>query len=70
MTTARKKLKKKISKRREKSAKVTSAVVTVRISDEEKERFDGVMRNLNVKHYSDAMRMALHMVHFQQLSVC
>jgi len=57
--TAARSLKKKTSKRN-KSA--MSTVVTVRISDEEKERIDGIMMNLDIKRYSDVMRMALHMV--------
>jgi predicted transcriptional regulator len=38
------------------------SVVTVRISDEEKERIDEIMRNLQISRYSDVMRMALHML--------
>ena len=41
---------------------VTSSVITVRISDGEKERIDNVMMDLDIKRYSDVMRMALHMV--------
>jgi predicted transcriptional regulator len=42
------------------------SVVTVRISDEEKDRIDEIMRNLDIKRYSDVMRLALHMVKRQQ----
>jgi hypothetical protein len=63
MATARKKLKKKPAKRTLKSGKpVLSTVVTVRLSDGEKERIDEIMANLDIKRYSDVMRMALHMV--------
>jgi hypothetical protein len=69
MTTARKKIKKKLSKRKVTTdeARVIS-VVTVRISDEEKERIDEIMRDLDVKHYSDIMRMAFQMTKLQHLS--
>jgi hypothetical protein len=63
MATAKRTYKKKTMKRAIKSAHPTVlSVVTVRISDEEKERIDNVMRNLDIKRYSDMMRMALHMV--------
>ena len=39
-------------------------VVTVRISDDEKVRIDEIMKNLDIKHYSDVMRLALQMVKF------
>jgi hypothetical protein len=68
MATARKNCKKKSSRRSVKSDKVpTLSVVTVRISDEEKKRIDEIMRNLDIKRYSDVMRMALHMVKRQQI---
>ena len=69
MTTARKKIKNKLSKRKVTTdeARVIS-VVTVRISDEEKERIDEIMRNLNVTRYSDIMKMALQMMKLQHLS--
>jgi len=68
MATARKYCRKKLTKRSEKSDKVpVLSVVTVRISDEEKERIDEIMRNLDIKRYSDVMRMALHMVKRQQV---
>jgi hypothetical protein len=41
-------------------------VVTVRISDEEKSRIDTIMRDLDIKRYSDMMRMALRMVTVQE----
>ena len=67
MATARKNYKKKLPKRSVKSDKATTlSVVTVRISDEEKERIDEIMRNLDIKRYSDVMRLALHMVKRQQ----
>lgn len=62
MATARNNYKKKPSKRNLKSGKaVMSSVVTFRISDEEKERIDEIMMNLDIKRYSDVMRMALQM---------
>jgi hypothetical protein len=69
MATARKNYKKKSSRRRVRSVKAaTISVVTVRISDEEKERIDGIMRDLDIKRYSDVMRLALHMAKQQQVS--
>ncbi|MBK5275987.1 MAG: hypothetical protein JJE30_13170 [Desulfuromonadales bacterium] len=63
MATARKDCKKVSSKQTVKLNKsATSSVVTVRISDEEKERIDEIMRYLNIKRYSDVMRMALQMI--------
>ncbi|MEI6205570.1 MAG: hypothetical protein WCP20_02185 [Desulfuromonadales bacterium] len=38
------------------------SVVSLRISDEEKNRIDEIMRNGNIKRYSDIMRMAIHLV--------
>lgn len=70
MATVRKSCRKKKAKRTVRSDKPTTlSVVTVRISDEEKERIDGIMRNFEIKRYSDVMRMALQMVKRQQLSV-
>ena len=63
MATARKSCMKKKAKRSVRSDKpVTLSVVTVRISDEEKERIDQIMRSMDIKRYSDVMCMALHMV--------
>lgn len=45
---------------------IMSPVVTVRISDEEKERIDQIMKQLNITRYSDVMRMALQMVQLQK----
>jgi hypothetical protein len=68
MAIVKKSSKKKPVNRRVKSDTVpTLSVVTVRFSDEEKERIDGIMRNLDIKRYSDVMRMALHMVKRQQI---
>lgn len=39
------------------------SVVSLRISDEEKERIDEIMRIGNIKRYSDVMRMAIQMIH-------
>lgn len=63
MDTARKNYNKKSSNRSVKSDRAAlSSVVTVRISDAEKERIDKIMRNLDIKRYSDVMRLALQMV--------
>jgi hypothetical protein len=67
MATAKKNYRKKTSNRRVKSDMApTLSVVAVRISDEEKERIDEIMKKLDIKRYSDVMRMALHMVRCQQ----
>ena len=63
MATAGKNYKKKSSKPSVRSGKTAmSTVITVRISDDEKERIDEIMMYLDIKRYSDVMRMALHMV--------
>jgi antitoxin component of RelBE/YafQ-DinJ toxin-antitoxin module len=70
MAAARKFYKKKTVPHPIKSDKTAmSPVVTVRISDEEKERIDLIMRNLNIKRYSDMMRMALQMAQQQKFPV-
>ncbi|HXE95709.1 MAG TPA: hypothetical protein VN642_04855 [Dongiaceae bacterium] len=62
MATTGKNYKKRASKRSVKSGKpVMSSVVTFRVSDEEKERIDEIMTELDIKRYSDIMRMALQM---------
>jgi hypothetical protein len=67
MAMVKKKVRKKTVRHRMKSDTVpTLSVVTVRISDEEKERIDEIMKNLDIKRYTDVMRMALHMVRPQQ----
>jgi hypothetical protein len=67
MPTVRKSCRKKKSQRSVRTDKPAAlSVVTVRISDEEKERIDEIMRNLDIKRYTDVMRMALHMVKYQQ----
>ena len=50
-------------KRKKCRAKVQSvlSVVSVRISDEEKERIDEIMRVGNIKRYSDVLRMAIQL---------
>jgi hypothetical protein len=69
MATAKRNFRKKPVKQAVKSNKATLlSVVTVRISDEEKERIDVIMRNLQITRYSDMMRMALQMVKTQQQS--
>lgn len=56
METARKKYKARAKKA------AMSSVVSVRISEREKEEINVVMKNLNIKRYSDFMRIALQMV--------
>ena len=69
MATARKNCRKK-SKRSPRSIKATTlSVVTVRISDEEKERIDDIMQRLEIHRYSDVMRMALQMVKHHKTAV-
>jgi len=68
MAVARKNVKKKSLKRNVKVySPPNSSVVTVRVSDNEKERIDEIMKHLDIKRYSDIMRMALQMVRQQQL---
>ncbi len=63
MSIAEKKYRKKPLKPGVKADKlVTSTVITVRISDDEKMRIEKIMANLEIKRYSDVMRMALEMV--------
>jgi hypothetical protein len=70
MAAVSKSYRKKKAKRSVRSDKPAClSVVTVRISDEEKERIDEIMRNLQITRYSDVMRMALHMVKHHQTSV-
>ena len=38
------------------------SVISVRISDEEKERIDEIMLNNNIKSYSDVLRIAIQLV--------
>ncbi|MDU0460437.1 MAG: hypothetical protein RW306_17040 [Geobacteraceae bacterium] len=40
----------------------TLTVVTLRISDDEKEQIDRIMDSWNIKRYSDVMRMAVRML--------
>ena len=56
METARKKYKPRAKKA------AMSSVVSVRITEKEKEDIDVVMKNLNITRYSDFMRIALQMV--------
>ena len=56
METARKKYKPRAKKA------AMSSVVSVRITEKEKEDIEVVMKNLNIKRYSDFMRIALQMV--------
>ena len=63
MATARKIKKKKTVRKPAKSQKcIKSAIITVRISDDEKNRIGEIMMTMDIKRYSDVMRMALHML--------
>jgi hypothetical protein len=63
MGTAMKQHKKKTTRRSGKSDKaVMSTIVTVRISEREKERISKIMMDLGLTRYSDMMRIALHMI--------
>lgn len=58
-----KKSKKRTVKRKAKPREqAVLSVVSVRISDEEKERIDEIMRLNDIKRYSDVLRMAIQMV--------
>ncbi|HIJ81129.1 MAG TPA: hypothetical protein HPP76_05425 [Desulfuromonadales bacterium] len=63
MTAIRKNYKKKSAHRRRVKAdrQETLSVVTVRISDEEKERIDEIMARWDIKRYSDVMKIAIKM---------
>jgi len=63
MADKKKSCKKNISPRgRKPYDQSASSIITLRISDTEKKRVDEIMMNLDLKHYSDVMRMALQMV--------
>ena len=63
MAIVRKSCRKKKAKRNVRADRVsTLSVVTVRISDVEKERIDEIMQRLDIQRYSDVMHMALQMV--------
>ena len=55
---------KKRRKKRKVKAKEQSvlSIISVRISDEEKERIDTIMRIANIKRYSDVLKIAIQMV--------
>ena len=70
MATVRKSCRKKKTKRSVRADKAaTLSVVTVRISDQEKERIEDIMQRLDIQRYSDVMRMALQMVKRQTAPV-
>jgi hypothetical protein len=46
------------------------SVISLRISDEEKERIDEIMRLGKIKRYSDVMRMAIQMVQVPNNDKC
>ena len=55
----RKRRKKRRVKAKEQSV---LSIISVRISDEEKERIDNVMRVANIKRYSDLLKIAIQMI--------
>ncbi len=62
MTTARKNYKKKPKPAVSPQKQDALTVVTVRISDEEKDRIDRIMSAWNIRRYSDVLRMAVQML--------
>ncbi len=62
MPTVGKKYKKRLNVDQDAQKQETLTVVTVRISDEEKERIDHIMSNRNIKRYSDVMKMAVRLL--------
>jgi len=63
MDTVTKNVRKKRKRRRVKAKEqAVLSVISVRISDEEKERIDEIMRLGNIKRYSDVLRMAIQLV--------
>lgn len=62
MTTVGKKYKKRLNANQGTQKQDALTVVTVRISDEEKERIDHIMSNRNIKRYSDVMKMAVRLL--------
>ncbi len=67
MSTEKKSRKKKLKSAENPSRQDTLTVVTVRISDDEKERIDRIMSSWNIKRYSDVMRMAVQMLRSVQM---
>jgi metal-responsive CopG/Arc/MetJ family transcriptional regulator len=62
MSETIKKIKKKRPSRKAKPrAQAVLSVISVRISDEEKERIDEIMREGKFNSYSDILRMAMQM---------
>ena len=63
METSTKNGRKKRKQRRVKARQQpVLSIVSVRISDEEKERIDEIMRLSNIKRYSDVLRIAIQLV--------
>jgi len=63
MATAKNTNKNKTSRRALKTRRVTpSSVVSVRVSDDDKERINEIMNAFKINSYSDFMRIALQMV--------
>lgn len=65
-TTKRTNPKKQTVRRVKAKSQAVLSIVSVRISDEEKERIDEIMRLGNIKSYSDVLRMAIQMVQVQK----
>ncbi len=63
LDTGAKNAKKRKKKRRVKAKEqAVLSVISVRISDEEKERIDAIMRAVNIKRYTDVLKIAIQMV--------
>ena len=52
---------KRRKKRKKAKEQAVLSIISVRLTDEEKERIDEIMRVGNFKRYSDVVRMAIHM---------
>ena len=54
-------VKKNRKKRKKAREQAVLSVISVRLTDDEKERIDEIMQSGNFKHYSDIMRIAIQM---------
>ena len=62
LKVAKKSKKRPVKRKTKLREQAVLSVVSVRISDEEKERIDEIMRLNDIKSYSDVLRMAIQMV--------
>lgn len=61
LAVSRPEKRKRKKKRKKAKEQAVLSVISVRLTDEEKERIDEIMRAGNIKRYSDVVRMAIHM---------